>query len=388
MSVINRMLQELDRRSAIPAAGPSAASAVRPVHGTSGHEWFWRTIAVLMIAAVAWTGWVAYQIMWPRDELVTPLAFKAAEDARVRTGQMKAAQKPKPAAPVVPPVVAAPPSAPEATPPAATAPVASAATQPVEAPPAAKEPAAPAPPPKAPAPVAKAPEPVKAPAQPRLPASTLHALDLPPAKVLALQPRKVERRDRQSGPEELAEREFRRAVDLLKRGRGPEAEAGFAAALAQDPGHRAARQALVALALERGNLEAGRRLLEEGLARDAAQPEFAMTLARIYAERQDYPHAIAVLDASLGAAGASSDYHLLHGAVLQRAGDHARAAGAYRAVLDTQAANAQAWIGLGISLEALKRRPEAAEAFRRALVAGPVNADLKVFAEQRLRALR
>ncbi len=386
MSVINRMRQELDRRSAIPAAGPSAASAVRPVHGATRHEWFWRTIAVLMITAVAWTGWVAYQIMWPREDLATPLAFKAAEDARVRTGQMKRAQKPKPAEPAVPPVVAASPSPPEPAAPAASAPVASAPAQPVQAPPAAKEPAAP-PPPK-PAPIAKAPEPVKAPAQPRLPASTLHALDLPPAKVLALQPKRVERRDRQTGPEELAEREFRRAVDLMKRGRGPEAEAGFAAALAQDAGHRGARQALVALALERGNLEAGRRLLEEGLTRDAAQPEFAMTLARIYAERRDYPHAIAVLDASLGAAGVNADYHLLHGAVLQRAGDHDRAAGAYRAALETQAANAQAWIGLGISLEALKQRPDAAEAFRRALVAGPVNADLKVFAEQRLRALR
>ena len=47
-----------------------------------------------------------------------------------------------------------------------------------------------------------------------------------------------------------------------------------------------------------------------------------------------------------------------------------------------------AWIGLGISLEALERRPEAAEAFRRALAAGPANDDLKGYAEQRIRALR
>jgi tetratricopeptide (TPR) repeat protein len=87
-------------------------------------------------------------------------------------------------------------------------------------------------------------------------------------------------------------------------------------------------------------------------------------------------------------AGANPDYHLLHGAVLQRAGDHGRSAGAYRAALDTQAGNAQAWIGLGISLEALKQRPEAAEAFRRALVAGLGNDDLRQFAEQRIRALR
>ena len=113
-----------------------------------------------------------------------------------------------------------------------------------------------------------------------------------------------------------------------------------------------------------------------------------MTLARIYAERKDYPHAITVLDASLSAAGANPDYHVLHGAILQRAGEHGRAAGAYRTALETQSTNARAWIGLGISLEALKQRPEAADAFRRALAAGPGNDDLKVFAEQRIRALR
>jgi hypothetical protein len=46
-----------------------------------------------------------------------------------------------------------------------------------------------------------------------------------------------------------------------------------------------------------------------------------------------------------------------------------------------------AWVGLGISLEALERRPEAAEAFRRALAAGPASDDLKTFAERRIRAL-
>jgi hypothetical protein len=53
-----------------------------------------------------------------------------------------------------------------------------------------------------------------------------------------------------------------------------------------------------------------------------------------------------------------------------------------------QAKTPQAWIGLGISLEALEKRPEAAEAFKRALAAGPVSTDVRTFAEQRIRALR
>jgi hypothetical protein len=41
-----------------------------------------------------------------------------------------------------------------------------------------------------------------------------------------------------------------------------------------------------------------------------------------------------------------------------------------------------------MSLEALEKRAEAAEAFKRALASGPVSADVRSFAEQRIRALR
>ena len=54
----------------------------------------------------------------------------------------------------------------------------------------------------------------------------------------------------------------------------------------------------------------------------------------------------------------------------------------------TRATLPQAWVGLGISYEQLGKRPEAAEAFRRSLAAGELSAELKTFAEQRIRALR
>jgi len=74
--------------------------------------------------------------------------------------------------------------------------------------------------------------------------------------------------------------------------------------------------------------------------------------------------------------------------VLQRLGRHAEAADAYRAALGAQRATPHAWMGLGISLEALQQKPEAAQAFRNALASGPVSGELRTFAEQRIRALR
>jgi len=241
-----------------------------------------------------------------------------------------------------------------------------------------------------PAPASKpAAEPSKPPpASKRSDPKPVAAARISPAPAIPSAGSPVQRRERVTTPHERAEREFRRAVDLLKKGREPEAEDGFAAALAHEPAHRAARQALVALSLERGQLENARRLLSEGLAIDPGQPEFAVALARILIERKDYAGALLALQGPSLVAPNHSELNLMRATVLQRMGRHSEAADAYRASLQLQASSPHGWIGLGISLEALKQRPEAAEAFRRALAAGPVSDELKTFAEQRLRALR
>src|SRR6187549_1410441 len=101
MSLINRMLQDLDRRQALdPAnAGVVRASAAKPTR----REWFWRVLVVLLTAALAWRGWVAVQRL-PRKPLATDLAYMAASEARARQPEKPAA----PAAPLVAPTPAAP----------------------------------------------------------------------------------------------------------------------------------------------------------------------------------------------------------------------------------------------------------------------------------------
>jgi len=206
------------------------------------------------------------------------------------------------------------------------------------------------------------------------------------AKKPAAEKARFERRDLAPSPADKAENEFRRGVDLLKRGRATEAEAAFRSALAADAKHRSARQAQVALRIERGDLAEASRLLNEALAVDPKQPDFAVALARIHVERGDLPGALAILDAA--ATDGYGDLHVLRGTVLQRMGSHQPAADAYRAALRANASTPQVWLGLGISLEALQKRPEAAQAFRNALVAGPVSPEVRTFAEQRIQALR
>ena len=88
MSVINKMLQDLDRRHAIgTVSGAFSARQVRAVASTPGHEWFWRVVALLTLLALAWAGWVAYQLRPPRA-LVTPRAEQAV--ANIRPGPLSA----------------------------------------------------------------------------------------------------------------------------------------------------------------------------------------------------------------------------------------------------------------------------------------------------------
>jgi len=367
VSVINKMLQDLDRRQALGAA--AEASAVRaPTASPGGREWFWRVVAVLLTAALAWMGWVAIQIL-PRKPLATELAFQAAAEAQSRAAAKPAAPAAAPA-PAAPVPLAAPAASPAPAPVAEEAkpgetlrlalqletPVKQAEPEPVKAEPTKAEP--------------KKTEPAK----PR-------AAPAPKAAAKA-----IDKRDRTRSAADNAETHFRRAALLLNHGRVSEAEDQLVAALQADPAHAAARQAYVALLLEQQRTDAARRLLQEALAINPQHATFALALSRIHAEQRDYVAALEVMDRA-GSVARNADFQALRGAVLQRMARHGEAIEAYQHAIRGGTQPASTWVGYGISLEAAGRRAEAAQAYRRALVAGPIAPEAREYAESRARAL-
>lgn len=361
MSVINKMLQDLDRRSAVePSAVDVGAPAVRAV-GTEprrGHEWFWRVLAVLVLVSVAWVGWVAYQLQ-PRP-LVTPLALLAAQ---------------QPARPVPATVIPAPLPAVEIPKVEPAAPKAQVAL-PVETLRLARSIDTPIVEPK--------PKPAKPqPAQSGKPApESVPQFAAPGATRPA-----VDKRERSASVTEIAEARFRRAAALLNQARISEAEEQLAAALQADPSHVPARQAYVALLLEQQRVATAMRLLREAVELDPGHPVFAPGLARIYVEQRDYSSALSVIDKA-GAAAQAADFQALKAAVLQRLGRHAEAVAAYQDAVQKSAQPGGTWAGLGISLEAVGRPTDAVQAYRRALGAGPLPAELRNYTEDRIRVLQ
>jgi len=353
MSVINKMLQDLDRRQALGAGAET--TVVRASSAKSGgHEWFWRVLVVLLAAALAWMGWVAVQLL-PRKPLATELAFQAAAEAKSRAAAKLAAVAP--AAPVIVPVEE--PKLTEA--PVDALRLALQLETPVQE--RRAEPAKPEPP-----------QPVSLKPKPR------------PAPPQAAAKGTVDKRERTRSALDNAEAHFRRAVLLLGHGRVSEAAEQLAAALRADPSHAAARQAYVALLLEQQRVDVAQRLLQEALALNPEQPAFALALARIYAGQREFAAALEVMERA-GPASGNADFQAMRGAVLQRLGRHGEAVEGYQNALRGGAQAPTTWVGLGISLEALGRRSEAVTAYRRALATGPIAPEAREYAESRARAL-
>ncbi len=366
MSLINTMLQDLDRRQALAAEPAVAAVRASAPLVKPRREWFWHTLAVLMAVSVAWVGWVAFQVM-PRP-IVTKLALSAPQAPR--PNPIPVAQAPVPIPPAMPvePVLA--PIA-EPTPAASIA-----ATGPFETLRLAMELKTPV----------REPAPLKdRPAKSQRVQAQAAATPPPPA---ATAKGMVDKYDRTPPGSTVAASEFRRAVALLNQGRVAEAQQLLAAALKAEPGHAHARQVYVALLVEHGRVESARRLLEEGLALSPGHSPFALTLARILTEQREYPAALGVLDKVTGPAVADANLQALRAAILQRLGRHGDAVEAYQHALRAAPQQATSWLGLAISLEALGRNPEAAEAYRRSLGAGPLAPEARDYAETRAAALR
>lgn len=188
-------------------------------------------------------------------------------------------------------------------------------------------------------------------------------------------------------PQQLALSHYQKALSWLQQGRVSEARSGLEDALKLDPAHLAARQALAGLLVEQRQFNQAELLLQEGLSLNPEQYGFAMALARLQVERGDAHSALDTLYKGLPHAADNADYQAFLAALLQRSEQHKKAIEHYQAAL--RLAPSGAWqMGLGISLQAERRLPEALEAFGRAKASNELAPDLLAFVEQRMKMVR
>ena len=332
MSLINKMLQDLDARGGAAGAGVDPR-LVKPVARRERRVVPRVAVAVGLVAVLAVGGWFSWRTM---------ATLKAKPPVRVTAaaGPMPLAPVPKGMVRVMPPVEA-----------------------PVEAP--VEE---------APPPVIEAP--AKRPHRTAPAVATRSASeDAPTVRT----PAPV----RGQG----AEADYRRALSDLADGRVTDAITALERTLQVDPRHDSARQVLVGLLVEAHRNDDAMRQLQLGLSLDPRQPAMAMLLARLQLESGG-AGAVETLQGSLPYARGNGDYQALFAGVLQRQGRNREAAEQYQAALAATPGNAVWLMGLGITLQADKRNPEALAAFQGASSSGALPADLQAFVERKVQQLK
>jgi MSHA biogenesis protein MshN len=188
-------------------------------------------------------------------------------------------------------------------------------------------------------------------------------------------------------PQQRAENEFLKANRAVQEGRANEALAGYESALLADPNYKAARRAWAGLLVSlKRNYEA-EPVLQRGLKRDSHDTGFAMLLARLQVERGDVPLALETLLKTLPYAGEQADYQSFVAALQQRQGRHDEAVAHYQIALKLAPNNGLWLMGMGISLQALQRKEEARDSYRRALASNSLSAQLQAYVKQKLNEL-
>jgi MSHA biogenesis protein MshN len=374
MSVLNTMLRDLERRgerlplSLAPQHGrqeakpePVAAPLAPPLISATEPRHRGRPVRpTFLLAAVAGAAAAAWLWLHP----ASALRATAGEPA-------KAPQAAAPAAAAATVAVAiASPSQTEA------------AATPVQAPPATPkvEPLA-AEPLSDPSPAAVA-------SQPMHPHTPTPALSPVPPQTAAAKPRAEA--DPAAAPSEsavapsAAQTELERAMQMVARGRTTEAAELLAAAVSERPAWSEARSTLAALQAEAGDRQHALVTLIDGVAYDPRR--FATMAAQLQAELGDPAGALSTLD-RVPAQARDQTYHGLAAAVAQRAGQHELAVAEYAAALRFGPSNSVAWVGLGLSLQALGRNVDALAAYRNA-AGGTLSTDLRRFTQERMSELQ
>ena len=185
-------------------------------------------------------------------------------------------------------------------------------------------------------------------------------------------------------PQQAIDNNYRKAVALIDVGQISQAIDMLQQVLQLDPKHAAARQTLVGLLLDTKHQDDAMRKLQEGIAIDPSQTGMAMILARLQVERGNTRTALETLERSLPYALADADYQAFLAALLQREKRHKEAIDHYAIAIRKMPENGLWWMGYGISLQAENRLPEAKDAFTRAKSSSTLSPELRTFVDQKL----
>jgi len=184
-----------------------------------------------------------------------------------------------------------------------------------------------------------------------------------------------------------SEKLFQQAYAQYKKNNIPDSLKMLNMVLDMDAAHVRARSTLALVLSEQGHYDLAYSVLNEGLIQFPGQIDWSKMMARLLFKQGKIVEAAEVLNKHSPPLASNTDYYAMQAATLQKLNDHANSARIYRDLLQVNPLRAVWWMGLGISLESMKRYDDALYAYQKAINNPALAGESKEFVSQRLSTL-
>jgi Flp pilus assembly protein TadD len=187
--------------------------------------------------------------------------------------------------------------------------------------------------------------------------------------------------------DQAASQTYEESALLAQQNRLPEAIASLQALLKKMPTFIPARRLLMNLLIQQQKYDEAEKVLQIGLKQQPGASAFILGLARIQISRAQYNVALTTLQSINPPLQGNSNYYGLMAGLYERLGQPQRAIDLYQQLLVQYPDKAVWWLGLGVCLEATGRSEEALAAYQRAGGSGALNPQLQEYVNNRIQKL-
>lgn len=188
-------------------------------------------------------------------------------------------------------------------------------------------------------------------------------------------------------PKQLAKKRFTLASEAERDGKLKEAISYYEQTLGFDPSMHEARKQLAALHYGQGQLAKASEGLQQGMLLFPQQLDFALLLARVQQAAGQADLALATLANIPDTHPLARQKWMAQSDLAQKLGQFSVSEQAYRQLLQQEPQQAKWWMGLAYALDSQQQFPQARQAYRTALGHRGLSAQASAFIEQRLTQL-
>jgi len=186
---------------------------------------------------------------------------------------------------------------------------------------------------------------------------------------------------------EIAALERRKYQQAIARRDNVAAQQALLQVLVNDPLDVSSRKQLAALYYGENQLNAARDVLQQGITLMPTNADLRLLAARVAQAMGDKQAALQSLQAITPSAVNNLDFYAMRAALAQQLGQAAEAGYSYQALTRAQPMVGRWWLGLAISQEQRSLMSDAKQAYRRALLDNQLSAASRRFAQQRIQHL-